>query len=238
MSDSVTTAVGNAEPRGAAAAGYQNAKAPLSDLFARVLDKTAFANSMLPQSEFGLARAAERNPEINQAADDAAQDAADAAPSEDNVAEVEETDDQSHEGDEAEAETENPSEETAQDNEETASQEAALPQDVALDINAASQNTSNPGLNAQPNSASGVVLETKVEGPTPGQARATATKGAVQAAAHNGANTNQAHTPAHDAMTRGNSEFGKAQSGAGVQQPDAAAMKPGLGVDAAGKSVV
>lgn len=225
MSDSVTTAVGNAEPRGAAAAGYQNAKAPLSDLFAKVLDKTAFANSMLSQSEFGLARAAERNPEIN----DAAQDAADAAPSEDNVAEVEETDDQSHEGDEADSETENPSEEPAQDNEETASQEAALPQDVALDVNAASQNPSNPGLTAQPNSASGVVLETKVEGPTPGQARATATRGAVQAAAHNGANTNQANTPAHDAMARGNSEFGKAQSGA----PDAAAMKPGLGVDAA-----
>lgn len=177
MSDSITNMVGNAEPRGAAAAGFENAKAPLSDLFAKVLDKTAFAERMLSPSEFGLARAAERDYEVNQAVDDAAQDRADAAPSENDVAEVEETDDQSYDGDEAETEDQS---------EEPATEEAAQSEDSASSAstaNAASQVTANPGLTVQPNAASGVVLETKVEGPTSGQARATATNGAVQAAA-------------------------------------------------------
>jgi len=233
MSDSVTNLAGNAEPRGAAAAGFQNAKVPLSDLFAEVLDKTAFADRMLSPNEFGLTRAAERDFEARQAVDDATQDRADAGPSEDDATEVSETDGQSGDGDEAQAEDQ-PDEQTQdQDNEMSGSGEAALPDDSLLAFNSTSQDTPNPGLSVQPNAASGVDLQSKVEGPTPGQARATATHGAVQAATPKTANANQTHTPANDAMARGNSAFGKAQSGAGVQQPDAAAMKPELGVDAA-----
>ncbi len=239
MSDSVTNMVGNADPRGAAAAGFQNAKVPLADLFAEVLDKTTFTDRMVSPSEFELTRADERDQEAPPPVDDADQDYNDPEPVDDASAEASETDENSQDGDEAEAE--NPSEEPAAETETPASQQAALPNDVALAI-AAAQNNSKPGLTVQPNSASGVVLESKAEGATPSQARAAVTNGAAQAATHNGAaqaathkaaNTNQPHAFASDAAARGNSEFGKAQSSANAQQPDAASMKTGSGVDAA-----
>jgi hypothetical protein len=234
MSDTVTNLVGNADPRGAAAAGLQNAKVPLSDLFAEVLDKTAFADRMLNASEFGLTRAAERDYAVRETVSDAAEDRADAA-SEDDAPEVSETDEPSSDGDEAE--TEGQSEEQAQGDDASGSDQAALPEDSLLNLNGASHDAQNPGLAVQPNTASGVELRSKAEGATPGQARVISNNGEVQAATQKSANTNNAPTGAQDAAERGNSAFGKIQANSDVQQPDAAAKQTGLNGDAAATKV-
>jgi hypothetical protein len=230
MSDSVTNPVGNAGSH-PAAAGFQNAKVPLSDLFADVLTKTTFADRILSQSEFGLARAAERDLDARPDVYDA--EPADAEPADDDAAEVAETDDHAADGDEAESE--NQAEGQEQVDGESGSQPdlAALPEENLLAFNGAPQDTAKPGLTVRPNEASGVELKSMTDGATPGQARVITTNGEGQAAAHRSANANNAPASVHEAMARGNADFGKAQSNAGVQRPDGATANPGLNVDGA-----
>ncbi len=245
MSDSVINPAGNAESR-TGAAGFQNAKLPLSDLFADVLNKTTFADRILSQSDFALARAAERDFDTRPDVYDADYDRADAEPSDDAPAEVSESDDPAANSDEAAAEDR--TEDQPQDDSESVSQPvlAANLEEGLLAANGASQDTAKPGLTVQPNAASGVELRPMDNGPTPGQARAVITGGEGQAAAHKTINAHGASTSAHDATARGNADFAKVPTGAGAQLPDApttepglkagaAIAKPGLNVDAAAK---
>lgn len=233
MSDSVTNLVGNAEPRTAAAAGFQNAKVPLSDLFANVLDKTTFADRMLPQSDFGLARAAERDYEVRQDIRDEDQDHADARPADDTSEEVRDTDERSQDSDDSEAESqtdEQPQDDGLSDDPQFSAESS---EDSLLALNAAAHNTEHPALTVQPNSVSGVELQSKADGAAAGQARAIVTGGDHQAAAQSTAKADNAHALGQDAMARANAALSNNQSGANGQKADAATVKAGPTVEAA-----
>ncbi len=238
MSDSVTNLVGNAEPRTVAASGFQNAEVPLSDLFADVLNKNTFVERLLSQSEFGLTRAAERDYEVRQEDYNAEQDRADSEPSDDTSAEVRDSDDRSQDGDDRsqdgeEADFGKQTVDQQQDDGASVSQQISA---VVLEgslpaFNATANNPQKPGLSVQPNSASDVELQLKDAGPAPGQPRVIITRGEIQAAAHDTANS--AHARGQDTTARATSALGNNLSGANAQQPDAAVMKSGPDLDAA-----
>ncbi len=237
MSDTVTNLAGNAEPRTAAAAGFQNARVPLSELFADVLDKTAFADRMFSQSDFGLTRAEERDYELRQDIYNTDRDRTDAEPPDDTTAEVRDSDDQSDGDDQsrdsAEAETETQAEEQPQVDDVLESPEvlAAALESSPLATGAAAHETQKPGLTVDPNFASGVELQSMAASLTAGQSRVIITRGEIQAGAHTTANT--ANAFGQDTAMQANSALAKIQSGANGQQPDAATLKSGPKVDGA-----
>ena len=237
MSDTVTNLAGNAEPRTAAAAGFQNARVTLSELFADVLDKTAFADRMFSQSDFGLTRADERDYELRQEIYNTDRDRTDAEPSDDTTAEVRDSDDQSDGDDQArdsaEAEAETQAEEQPQVDDALESPQvlAAALEGSPLASGVAAHDTQKPGLTAKPNFASAVELKSMAAGPTAGQSRVIITRGDIQAGARTTANT--ANAFGQDTAMQANSALGKVQPGANGQQPDAAALKSALKVDGA-----
>ncbi len=233
MSDSVTSPVGNSDPRANAAAGLHNANAPLPDLFADLLGKSSFKNDTLPRFDIGLARAMERAFEARPEVYEADHDPAPAEPSDDDVAELSETDDADPDGDEAPAENESDSQPQG-DGEAAAQQASAGAVDASqLPFDIAAQATDKPGLTNQPNAASGVVLHEKTDGPTPGLARVLTNSGEVQAAAHKNANPNNGQGLAQNAAANGKPVVETGPSNAPVQQADAAAAKPDVNPAAA-----
>ncbi|NKB48433.1 MAG: hypothetical protein GKS02_03600 [Alphaproteobacteria bacterium] len=233
MSDTVTNLVGNTEPRNAAATGFQNAKVPLSDLFANVLDKTTFADRMLPQTDLGLARAAERDHDADQEIYNDDQDHADAAPADDASSDVRDDDDRNQDGDDAEAEgqtDDQPQDDGANDAQQFA---ATSTEDALLDLNAAANEAQKAGLIVQPNAASGVVLKSKTEGDMTGQTRVMANRGEAQAAAQTAANADKANALGQDTAARANAALLNSQASARGQQADGAAAKAGASADGA-----
>lgn len=233
MSDSVTNLVGNTEPRAAAPTAYQNARVPLSDLFSNVLNKTSFADQMLPKSDFGLARAAERDFEVGRDAHADDHDRAEANPADDRSTEVRDSDDRPQEGDDAETEAqpdEQPQDEGASDAQQAA---AASTEDALLALNAAANGAKNTGLTIQPNAASGVELQAKGDGTTADKGRAILTRGELQAAANNAANTDKAQTLGQDATARANAALANNQANANGLKADAAEAKSGPTIDTA-----
>ena len=228
MSDPVTNLIGNAEPRGPATAAFQSAKAPLADLFANVLDKTAFADQMLSQSELGLARAAERDNEARPDTYHADQDRADADRADTATADAGETDDQPH--DDESAESESQAEEQPQDDA-ADSQQAASPA-AANDLpdqGAAAADHRQYGLTVQPNELSGVVLQSMTEGPAGGQARAdtaVSPEQAIEQALANAADGKATGAAAASAKATNANDPALANAGQKIGQPGSDAQNP------------
>jgi hypothetical protein len=233
MSDSVTNLVGNTEQRAAATTAYQNAKVPLSDLFSNVLNKTSFADQMLPNSDFGLARAAERDFEVGRDAHAEDHDRAEADSVDDGSVEVRDDDDRSHEGDDAESETQ--TDEQPQDEGATDAQQVAdvSTEDALLALNAAASGTEKTGLTVQPNAASGVELQAKGDGTAADKARAILTQGETKAAANNTAHTDKAQALGQDATARANAALANNQANATGLKADAVEAKAGPTLDTA-----
>ena len=233
MSDTVTNLVGNADPRTTPSAGFQKAQVPLSDLFADVLNKTNFADRMLPQSDLGLARAVERDYEARPDIYNDDQDRADVLSADDASADARETDERSQDSGGAEAD-EDPSGGQPQDDgtSDTTQFSETFSDDALLALNAATNNAQTPGLTNQPNAASGVELRAKTDGATGDQARAIINRGEIQATARHTANADKAGALGQDAMARANAKLGNSQAGASGQNTDAASGKSGPSVDA------
>lgn len=180
MSDPVSNLAGSNEPRFGATPAWQNAKAPLSDLFANVLDKANFAEQMLGASQFSLLRVAARVNENHQHSFDTQDDRAPAEPAQESAAPAaEHSEKPEHSASDAhDHETPRPDETDAAQQ----SAAAALVNPLAAPI-AQSKKGEKPGLSVQPNAASGVNLQTKGDGPTPGERRVLITGAADKAAA-------------------------------------------------------
>jgi hypothetical protein len=233
MSDSVTNLVGNTEQRAAATTAYQNAKVPLSDLFSNVLNKTSFADQMLPKSDFGLARAAERDFEVGRDAHAEDHDRAEADPADDGSSEVRDNDDRSQEGDDGETEAQSddqPRDDGAADAQQVAD---AATDETLLALNAAAIGAEKTGHTVQPNAASGVELQAKGDGAATDKARAIVTRGDIQAAANNAANTDKAQAQGQDAASRANAALANNQANPTGLKADTAEAKAGPNIDMA-----
>ncbi|NNE84488.1 MAG: flagellar hook-length control protein FliK [Alphaproteobacteria bacterium] len=228
MSDTVTNPVGNTEPRNNAAAGFQNAKVTLSNLFADVLNETRFTDQMLPRSDFGLARAAERDFEVGRDVHSDDQGRVDAEPTD---TEVRGDDDRPQDGDETATKTQ--ADEQPQDDgaAETQQFDAATADKALLVLNAAANDAQKIGLTIQPNAASGAQLQSKTEGTTAENARDVLTRGEIQAAARNTANAEKAQALGQEATARANAALGNNQVNANGVKTDVAEPKTGPVVD-------
>lgn len=230
MSDSVSNLVGNADPRHHALPALQNANVPLTDLFSDVLNKTKFADQMLSPAEFGLARAAERDLEHHNDLRDSDQDDAVAEAADDASVDSASDGEQSQASDESGGESE--SEGQAESSPSRGAQAAAA-EDALANLPAGADKEAKAGLDVQPNAASGVELQSKGDGPTPGQARAEHAGGGPRASAQTGANPLANDALNKEATAQANAVLNKLQAGASGQQIDASAGKAAQAGDAA-----
>lgn len=222
MSDSVTNLVGNTEPRTNTTPGYPDPKAPLSDLFANVLNKTNFADRMLPQSDLQLTRSLERDAEARPEIYTDDHDHAEAAADDDAVADARDADERPDDSDADGAE----GQADAQPQDDGASDTSRLPavssDDALFALNSAANTAEKAGLIVQPNAISGVMLQSKADGAAGEHGRVVTNRGLVQAAAQHAANADKAGAAGNDASV-----------GAHGQNANAGANQSGPGVDAA-----
>ncbi len=236
MSDTVTNSVGHSEAYGSAAAGNPNSKVPLSDLFADVLNKAAFAEQMLSQPETDLARDTERDDYMREdyARDDGYDvDRDDAEPADDTRETSRDDDDRPDDGDTAEARDQSADQSREGDGQASPDVVTAFAETGQAAANATAENAQKTGPIVNPNAAAANDRQSKAENSAAGQARAAATGAEAQAAAHNA--KNPAATQAVDQNNQSGAKPGseKAQAGANGQQANTAAQNSAATADAA-----